>query len=143
MLQLLLFGEYRGSIIRRLLQTPTQVNKILSWLPFQALSLWSALAGYLEWGLTMSRCDHILHGKLMPYAVALAYANSAINPILYAFTLRPFRLTLNENLAKFISPTASRRGQEYGDETRDNRQTDHLIIRTEMTQITELQTSIN
>jgi len=105
---------------------------IICWLPFQALSLWSALAGYLEWGLTMSRCDHILHGKLMPYAVALAYANSAINPILYAFTLRPFRLTLNENLAKFISPTASRRGQEYGDETRDNRQTDHLIIRKDL-----------
>lgn len=77
---------------------------IACWLPFHALSLWSALGGFLEWGITMSEQQQCAHTRVLPFAVALAYSNSAINPFLYAFTLRPFRLTLNENLHCFCSP---------------------------------------
>jgi len=83
---------------------------VACWLPFHTLSLWSALGGYLQWfGLDMNSIQQCTHGKIMPYAVALAYSNSAINPFLYAFTLRPFRLTLNEKLHCFCSPRLEHR----------------------------------
>jgi len=77
---------------------------IICWLPFQALTLQSALGGFLEWGISMNARQKFIHKKIMPYAISLAYTNSAVNPILYAFTLRPFRDTLKSNfLCKFRS----------------------------------------
>ena len=119
---------------------------LFSWLPFQSLSLWSVLGGYLDYlpafeKFEMTQEQKQSHRRLMPIAVALAYSNSALNPILYAFTLKPFRLTLNENLRWFCSPllmhrTASDRKDDYKPINQKN--LDHLHVRTDLTQITEL-----
>jgi len=62
----------------------------------------------------MTPKQELIHKKIMPYAISLgelfgvlfcliltyfsiAYTNSAVNPILYAFTLRPFRETIKHN----------------------------------------------
>ena len=99
-----------------IIKTENKIYKNLnfSWVPFQALSLQSALGGFLELGITMSPNQELIHKKIMPYAISLgelyigkntnsinilsiAYTNSAVNPILYAFTLRPFRETIKHN----------------------------------------------
>ena len=42
-----------------------------SWVPFQALTLQSALGGFLEFGMTMTQQQKELHQKIMPYAISL------------------------------------------------------------------------
>ena len=44
---------------------------LFSWVPFQALTLQSALGGFLEFGMSMTEKQEYIHKKIMPYAISL------------------------------------------------------------------------
>ena len=64
------------------------------WAPFHALNIYSALGGWLK----LFPADGATYITLKPIFICLAYANSCINPILYAFTSGSFQESLKKCL---------------------------------------------
>jgi len=132
---------------------------IICWVPFQALTLQSALGGFLEFGMTMTQQQKELHQKIMPYAISLAYTNSAINPIMYAFTLRPFRESLKSSIffVKFQSRESNKERKSlqyckvptgesnnvFCNENNDSRQNSQMTAMTRLTPSQSLNTYSN
>ena len=48
-------------------------------MPFQALTLQSALGGFLELGIEMTPYQEEMHKKLMPYAISLGTNSRIVN----------------------------------------------------------------
>uniref|UniRef100_H2YAS5 G-protein coupled receptors family 1 profile domain-containing protein n=1 Tax=Ciona savignyi TaxID=51511 RepID=H2YAS5_CIOSA len=64
------------------------------WLPMQIMKLFSALGGW--WKLRVFEFDEDLYNTVYPFMVALAYSNSCINPVVYAFTTTNFQENIKD-----------------------------------------------
>lgn len=64
----------------------------ICWLPKQAMTLYSALGGW--WGLF--HINERDYNAWYPFFVCLAYANSCVNPFVYAFTATNFKNNIKE-----------------------------------------------
>ena len=68
---------YHCRHVHRMVRTRTTskgkklISLLFSWVPFQALTLQSALGGFLEFGLEMTEKEEFMHKKIMPYAISL------------------------------------------------------------------------
>lgn len=59
----------------------------LCWAPYHLLNLYSALGGWWQ----LFDANENLYYEIQPYFVCIAYANSCVNPILYAFSSSNFQ----------------------------------------------------
>lgn len=64
------------------LNTTLIVAFIICWLPIQTLNMLSAFGGW--WNLF--NFDFIIYNKIYPFSLCLAWSNSVVNPVLYAFS---------------------------------------------------------
>uniref|UniRef100_H2XYT9 G-protein coupled receptors family 1 profile domain-containing protein n=1 Tax=Ciona intestinalis TaxID=7719 RepID=H2XYT9_CIOIN len=64
------------------------------WLPMQIMQLFSALGGW--WKIKAFNFDKNLFHAVYPFMIALAYSNSCINPIVYAFTTTNFQENIKD-----------------------------------------------
>ena len=60
---------------------------IFCWTPYHVMNLYSALGGWWK----LFKVDPCFYSDVKPFTVCLAYANSCINPIVYAFTTTNFQ----------------------------------------------------
>ena len=73
---------------------------IICWTPYHVINLYSALGGWLRLFLV----DPCFYNKVKPFTICLAYANSCINPIVYAFTTTKFQENMREICSSDKSP---------------------------------------
>jgi len=62
------------------------------WTPYHVFNLYSALGGWLE----LFPADPCFYNAANPFTICLGYANSCINPIVYAFTTTKFQENMRE-----------------------------------------------
>ena len=73
---------------------------IFCWTPYHVINLYSALGGWWE----IFPVDPCFYNAVKPFTVCLAYANSCINPIVYAFTTTKFQENMRDICAADKSP---------------------------------------
>ena len=73
---------------------------IFCWTPYHVMNLYSALGGW--WRLFA--VDPCIYNSIKPFTICLAYANSCINPIVYAFTTSKFQDNMREICSSDKSP---------------------------------------
>ena len=73
---------------------------IFCWTPYHIVNLYSALGGWWQ----LFEADGCFYKNVKPFVVCLAYANSCINPIVYAFTTTNFQENMRDICTSDKSP---------------------------------------